>query len=276
MRYSTSLRGSRSRAFTLIELLVVIAIIAILAALLLPALAKAKAKAQRMYCMNNSRQLAMTTAIYCTDNNDLLPNNGPGNFLSPTNRQWVLGFFYDLLNTNNYDYMMNPKYAQFATYLKNVKVYVCPSDSPDINTNNITIPRLRSYELNAFIGWPSQIQTDPNLTKEFSSYKRFYRQTDLTAPSGSFLFMDVNPKSICWPYYGVYMSKESFFNFPSISHENGSVASFNDGHVEYHRWLDRRTIVAKTTNVRGYHGHNDPSPGNPDITWLQNRASVPK
>jgi prepilin-type processing-associated H-X9-DG protein len=92
-------------------------------------------------------------------------------------------------------------------------------------------------------------------------------------PAGILLFMDVNPDSICWPYLGVMMHKESFFNFPNSSHNRGGVASFGDGHVEYHRWRDARTIAAVSAR---YHDHDDASDGNVDLAWLKQRTSVPK
>jgi prepilin-type processing-associated H-X9-DG protein len=92
-------------------------------------------------------------------------------------------------------------------------------------------------------------------------------------PSGVFSFQDVNPNSICWPFFGVQMVQDSFFNFPNASHSKGGVVSFADGHVEFHRWRDQRTITAFSTD---YHAHADASPNNQDIYWLRERTTVPK
>jgi prepilin-type processing-associated H-X9-DG protein len=69
------------------------------------------------------------------------------------------------------------------------------------------------------------------------------------------------------------MTMDSFFNFPNSSHNRGGVVAFADSHVEYHRWKDARTITAYSAN---YHNHSDASPGNQDIYWLRQRATVPK
>jgi hypothetical protein len=87
------------------------------------------------------------------------------------------------------------------------------------------------------------------------------------------LFTDVNPDSICWPYFGVQMKQDVFLLFPGKSHNAGGVVSFIDGHAEYHRWRDQRTIIAKSSN---YHNHHDASPGNLDLAWLRERATVHK
>ena len=92
-------------------------------------------------------------------------------------------------------------------------------------------------------------------------------------PAGVFLFQDVQPDSICWPYFGVRMDKESFFNFPNSSHNRGGVISFADGHVEHHRWSDQRTITASSNR---YHDHDDVSVYNADLTWIKQRTSVRK
>lgn len=119
---------------------------------------------------------------------------------------------------------------------------------------------------------PANGHNDPPTTA-LKHYRVFQKHSQVSAamPQGIFLFADVYPESICWPYFGVQMTRDNFFNFPGVSHNNGAVISFCDGHAESHKWLDGWTIQPRSAD---FHWHNDPSRGNRDLAWLRERTTA--
>jgi prepilin-type N-terminal cleavage/methylation domain-containing protein/prepilin-type processing-associated H-X9-DG protein len=270
--------GGKSRerrmAFTLIELLVVIAIIAILAGLLLPALSGAKARAQRVQCISNLRQLSIAWYLYPDDHDGQLPANGY--VVDPDSAPlWVQGsehihpeFF------TNVNCLVNPRQALFAAYIQDAKVYKCPSDRTDPNVFGTVYRKTRSYALNAYFGW--QFPLDDQKTS--STAYTFLKTSDFAPFDSSqlFTFVDTAPLNLCYPGFVLFMGNSGWFwHRPSVEHFGSGVLAFADGHVEAHRWRDPETLKAARDGGAGDGSHfTFVSPNNSDLIWLQDHATA--
>lgn len=255
-------------AFTLVELLVAIAIIAVLAALLLPALSRAKAHARRVQCINNQRQLTLVWQLYSDDKSQTLVVNGHNGLGPDPNLYWVYGQHGVIPTFTETKYLVDPNYAAFAPYLRAYPVYKCPADPGVMRVTNSPAPVVRSYGMNCYIG------TARTLVPFVSPNYRLYRKaSDITDPANRFLFIDGNSQSLCCPAFMVTMHMDSFFHFPGTYHRRAAVVSFADGHTETHRWLDSRTNRRVPLYQTIPHGQS--SPGNQDLKWLQRHATVP-
>lgn len=238
--------GSRSRSggFTLIELLVVIAIIAILAALLLPALSRAKQRALTAGCLNNLKQLATCWVMYADDHNDvMLPNNSvydistgqpiPGIDLTQT---WCPGNARADTNANNI------KLGYLFHYNASTEIYRCPADRAPVYALDGKvwhIPRTRSYNLSQSINGLS----GPGMDKPMWWIPSFQKLTQIRNPSPSalFTFADVHEEEILDALFGVPMRGSGWdgiwFDLPANRHSQGGCLTFADGHVERWRWV---------------------------------------
>jgi prepilin-type N-terminal cleavage/methylation domain-containing protein/prepilin-type processing-associated H-X9-DG protein len=270
--------------FQLIELLVVIAIIGILAGILLPGLSRAKETARRIQCLGNIRQLGITWNLYMGDHEDRMPANGYGTPESlGEKRLWVLGSTHHDAHEwfTNVDYLLNSRHALFADYLQTREIYRCPSDRTRLDIGNGRHARVRTYALNGYLGWETPLYE--SMAPIFSRrYRLFEKGADLSAasPSGVLQFIDTSPGNVC--HSGFVISQEPprdsgfpglYYHLPSAQHAGYGTMTFADGHAESHRWMERETVELSRESYIPNHLKLQ-YPGNKDLAWLQERATV--
>jgi prepilin-type N-terminal cleavage/methylation domain-containing protein/prepilin-type processing-associated H-X9-DG protein len=266
------------RAFTLIELLVVIAIIAILAAMLLPALGKAKQRAHGIACINNMRQLGLAWLLYADDHDGRFAPNpssdsgSPGpvgeSALAPA---WVAGRLSLGANPDNTNIlkMVGDQYAPFGSlgpYAKSAGIYKCPSDkSMDGGGGG---PRVRSVSMNGYVA-PT---TGGGISSGYltGTREKYLKLSDFVKlkPTDAVVFLDERPESINDGWFRSPTAAYNLQDLPAIYHGNNSSAfGFADGHAELHRWRDGRFIALTSGGLT--------LPNSADALWLWEHFTAP-
>ena len=277
--------GRSGPGFTLIDLLVSISVIALLAAMLLPALARAKSAARTAFCLNNKKELALAWILYAQDDRDFFAYNsdmvGSGDLTpswQPHAPNWVFGdpnWTTDPWNTNE-EALIGPTNASLAPYLSySARPFHCPEDT------FLSAPqralgwssRIRSASMNYWLGDGISLGGSPKSHAAPFAFLRFEDLVTLT-PSMAFVFIDEHPDSMVLSPSFDQRDPVDWYQLPASYHSGGCTLSFADGHAEYKEWL-----VAATRCPVTYTWDGPPTYVGPAVTadlrdwdWLWQRA----
>ena len=274
-----------SRGFTLIELLVVIAIIAILAALLLPALTRAKLKAQGVQCMNNHRQLSFAWRLYTEDNNDRLLWASSRPVGSWSIYTWCNGRMDFTTSPSNWDPSVDIHKSQMWPYCgKSVGIWRCPADRSYVTVSGVRRPRVRSMAMNAYVGG---FGGGPIATGNMGAYTVYTKYSQLSRPGADkiFVFIDEREDAINWGnflhdmtgYTNNAPGSYQWLDLPGAYHGNAGGLSFADGHSEIKKWRDGRTSRPISEGIPIFDGSTPiQQADNQDIGWMHDKTTRPK
>lgn len=251
------------------------AIIAILAGMLLPALSQAKTKAQGVHCINNLKQVQLAWYMYANDHQDNLPGDNWNAQAAgtPDAGNWITGWLSpenDAARNNTHNtntvFLLDRRYSQIGPYLQSAAVYKCVADRSVGIINGKSHPRVRSFAMSCWMGANAPVWNQ--------GFRTFGRLSEINAPSPTeaIVFLDERSDSIDDGYFAIDMTTgggSQLVNLPGSYHNGASGVTFADGHVEIHKWRDARTRPRLLKTFQKF----IPCPNNPDLLWLQERAT---
>jgi type II secretory pathway pseudopilin PulG len=247
----------------LIELLVVIAIIAILAALLLPALQRAKQQSEGAHCLNNVKQMQLAWHMYASDASDALPGNwweaekaheiGANGLAINWMSGWEQLGDANTTDNTNFNLFMSPVYAQLGTYTVNPKVYQCVASRSFCSEGGALYPLARDVSMSV---WMGSLNNTPDGNDLSDGFQLFTKQAAIVgaprgtgytfSPSGAMVFIDEKDDSIDDGEFLIEFANGTggeMANIPASYHVGAGLVSFADGHAEIHRWFSKTVLL---------------------------------